>query len=155
VFEEINGLPAHPLVVHAAVVFVPLLCAAAVVYALVPRVRSAVGWVAAALSVVAPGAAWLATLSGENLRESSYPDQVPPGVTTHEGYGDLTLYWSIPLGIVTLALVYLTGTRSGQARSLPSWVALGFAAVVVVLAVVTGYCVFRAGDSGASAVWGG
>jgi hypothetical protein len=155
VFDEINGLPAHPLVVHAAVVFVPLLCVAAVVYALVPRVRPVVGWAAAALAVVAPGAAWFATLSGENLRDSFYPDQVPAEITSHEGYGDLTFYWSLGLGLATLMLFALTATRWGRSRQLPSWLPLALAGVVVVLAGVTGYFVFRAGDSGASSVWGG
>jgi hypothetical protein len=134
VFDEINGLPAHPLVVHAAVVFVPLLCLAAVVYALVPRVRANIGWAAAALSVVAPAAAWFARLSGESLRDTFYPEQVPAEITSHEGYGDLTFYWSLGLGLLTLALFVLTGTRWGRARALPSWTLLGLAAGVVVLA---------------------
>ena len=154
-FDEINGLPAHPLVVHAAVVFVPLLCVAAVAYALVPRVRSAVGWAAAGLAVAAPGAAWFATLSGDALQRSLYAEEVPPEVVDHQGYGDLTLYVSIGLGLATLALVYLTGTRAGRARSLPAWVAMALAGVVVALALVTGYFVVQTGDSGASSVWGG
>jgi hypothetical protein len=155
VFDEISGLPVHPLVVHAAVIFVPLLCAAAVVYALVPRVRHAVGWVAAGLAIAAPGAAWFATLSGGELKASYPPEQQAlPAIVDHEGYGDLTFYVSIGLGLVTLALVYLTGTRAGRDRSLPSWVAMGLAGLVVVLALVTGYFVFQAGDSGARAHWG-
>src|SRR3712207_2115532 len=37
VFDQFNGMPVHVLLVHAAVVFVPLLVLAAVVYAVVPR----------------------------------------------------------------------------------------------------------------------
>ena len=43
-FDQINGLPVHVLVLHAAVVFVPLLALGAVVYALVPRWRPRMGW---------------------------------------------------------------------------------------------------------------
>ncbi|HEX2356851.1 MAG TPA: hypothetical protein VHI50_10380, partial [Micromonosporaceae bacterium] len=66
-FEEILGVPAHPLLVHAAVVFVPLLIAAALAYALVPALRGRVGWAVALLAVAAPLAAWFATLSGNRL----------------------------------------------------------------------------------------
>jgi hypothetical protein len=51
VFDEINGLPAHPLVVHGAVVLVPLLCLTAIAFALLPRVRGQVWWAAAGLAL--------------------------------------------------------------------------------------------------------
>ena len=38
-FEEFQGIPAHPLLLHAAVVFVPLLALATIAYAFVPFVR--------------------------------------------------------------------------------------------------------------------
>jgi hypothetical protein len=99
VFDEFNGLPMHPLVVHAAVVFVPLLCLLAVVYAVVPRVRLMVGWAAAALAVGAPIAAWVATRSGAALAETRYADQIPPAVQDHQQYGDRAMYASIALGL--------------------------------------------------------
>lgn len=153
-FEEINGLPAHPLVVHAAVVIIPLLCVAALVYALVPRVRAAIWWAAAGLAVAGPVAGFLATRSGGDLGESRYPDQTPPQVHEHEEFGEATLYASVALGLVTLVLVYFTGTASGRARRLPSWLSVALMAIVVVLALVSGYYVVRTGDSGARSVWG-
>jgi uncharacterized membrane protein len=155
VFDEFNGLPLHPLVVHAAVVFVPLLCLLAVVYALVPRTRPSVWWAAGALAVAAPVMAWVATLSGGALVESRYPQQVPPTVHDHQQYGDRTFYFSIGLGVFTLLLVFLTRYPAARARSLPSWVQAVLAVVVVGFAAVTGWFVFLTGDSGASSVWGG
>ena len=52
---EINGLPLHPLVVHAAVIFGPLAALAALVYAVVPRWRDRLRWPMVALALVAGG----------------------------------------------------------------------------------------------------
>ena len=68
-FNEVFGLPAHPLIVHGAVVLGPLLCLAAVGYAVLPRYRVQLGWLAAVLAVLAPLTTYAATLSGEELEE--------------------------------------------------------------------------------------
>ena len=39
VFATFGGLPLHPLIIHATVVFVPLLVLFAIGYAVVPRLR--------------------------------------------------------------------------------------------------------------------
>ena len=41
---EINGLPLHPLVVHAAVVFGPLAALAALAYVVLPAWRDRLRW---------------------------------------------------------------------------------------------------------------
>lgn len=151
-FDKINGLPAHPLIVHVAVAFIPLLCLAALAYALIPKVRSATWWAATALGVAGPLAAFLATNSGENLAESRYQDQLPERTHDHEEFGEATLYTSLALGLATLVLVYLTRTASGQ--RLPSWLRVAVMVATVALSVVTGYYVVRTGDSGAQSVWG-
>ena len=43
VFETFMGLPLHPLVIHAAVVLIPILVLVALGYALVPRLRDRIG----------------------------------------------------------------------------------------------------------------
>ncbi|MEK8104897.1 hypothetical protein NKG94_06190 [Micromonospora sp. M12] len=68
-FEEFMGLPAHPLVLHLAVVFVPLLALLTVGYALVPPIRPHTRWVLALLALGAPVAALLARLSGDAFLE--------------------------------------------------------------------------------------
>ena len=52
-FDQINGLPVHALVLHAAVIFVPLLALGAIVYALVAPWRSKIGWAVLLLGIVA------------------------------------------------------------------------------------------------------
>lgn len=156
-FDQFNGMPVHVLLVHAAVVFVPLLAVAAVVFALVPRLRSRVGWVAALLAVGAPVAALFAKLSGEEFRDrlaaSGMPATALEPINTHATYGDRTFIATLVLGIATGAMVYLA-SRATKGRPLPRAADLGLAAVVVVLAGVAGFLVFMTGDTGATAVWG-
>jgi hypothetical protein len=157
VFDQFNGMPMHVLLVHAAVVFVPLLALTAIVYAVLPRLRSRVGWAAALLAVGAPAAAFVAKLSGQafkqRLLDGGMKGQSLANVTTHQGYGDLTFWFSLALGVATLVMVYLTSR--GERGSLPRVADLGLAVVVVGLAAVSGYYVFRTGDTGAVSVWGG
>jgi uncharacterized membrane protein len=155
VFDQINGLPVHALVLHAAVIFVPLLALGAIVYALVPRWRPKIGWAVAALAVIAPLATLVAKLSGEKL----YDRLVAQGLKgkplelldEHMGFGDRTFWFSLALGVVSLVLVVLTWRRPD---ALPRVADLGLGVVMIVLAVISGYYVYRTGDSGATAVWG-
>lgn len=153
--REVMGLPAHVLLVHAAVVFVPLLALVATAYAVLPRFRGRLDWAAGLLALAAPVAALLAKLSGEELRDvliaKNYPDEIIQQVNDHQAYGNQALASSIALGVVTLVLLVLT--RPG--RSVPRWLGLVLGAVIVVLAVVNVWFVYLTGDSGAQAVWEG
>jgi len=156
VFDQINGMPVHALVIHAAVVFVPLLALVAIVYAVVPRWRAKVGWAAVLLAIAAPATAWVAKLSGQELRERLVADGLSgaplAGIDDHMGFGTLTLYFSLGLAAVTLIMVFLTLRRSE--RPLPRVAELGLTVIMVALAAVSGYYVFKTGDTGAQAVWG-
>lgn len=155
--DQFNGLPVHVMLVHAAVVFVPLLALAGVVYAFVPQLRARIGWAAALLAVGAPIATFLAKESGEKFRDRLIADGMKgpalEAVDAHMGYGDLTFLFALGLGVATGLLVFLTSRRPGG-RALPRVADLGLALVVVVLAAISGYFVFKTGDSGAAAVWG-
>jgi hypothetical protein len=156
VFDQINGMPVHALVIHAAVVFVPLLALAAIVYAVVPRWRPKVGWAAVLLALAAPVSTFVAMASGQELRDRLVANGMtgPPleAIDDHMGYGGLTFYFTLGLGLVTLLMVFLTSRRS--ARPLPRAAGLVLTVIMVALAAVSGYYVFRTGDSGAQAVWG-
>ena len=155
VFDQINGLPVHALVVHAAVVFVPLLALGAIVYALVARWRPRIGWAVLLLAVIAPICAYVAKESGEELRDRLVAQGVSGRgaeiINDHQGFGTLTFWFTLALGVVSLVLVVVTTRRP---ESLPRVVDLGLAVVMVALAAIAGYYVFRTGDSGATAVWG-
>lgn len=156
-FAEFLDLPLHPLAVHAPVVLVPLLLLAALAYALVPKVRTYVGWLAALLAVAAPISAVLAKLSGDEYRATLYGPQVLPvdhAVEVHSRFGNSLMWSSLGLGVVTLGL-YLLRRRADTvtgARRVAIWVVTG---LVVVLAAATAYYTFRVGHSGAEMTHGG
>src|SRR6185295_12436748 len=97
------GIPVHPLLVHATVVFLPMLCLTALAYALVPRVRGAVGWLAGLLAVVAPTIAYCATLAGNELRtrlvKQGFSGEILTKIDKHSQYGNTTYKWAIALGV--------------------------------------------------------
>ncbi|NMO50283.1 hypothetical protein HH310_03625 [Actinoplanes sp. TBRC 11911] len=111
-FDQINGLPVHVLVLHAAVIFVPLLALGALVYAVVPRWRSKIGWAVALLAVIAPLSTLVAKLSGTKL----YNRLIDQGLSgrgkeildDHMSFGTTTWWLSLALGLVTLVMVGLT-----------------------------------------------
>ncbi|MGK5679343.1 DUF2231 domain-containing protein [Actinoplanes sp. URMC 104] len=155
-FDQINGLPVHVLVLHAAVVFVPLLALGAVVYALVPRWRPRMGWALGILAIAAPVATFVAMESGEKLYDRLLGQGMSgPGkeiLDDHMGYGGRTFWFTLALGVVSLVMVVLTWRR-GSGR-LPLAGEVGGAVVLIVLAALSGYYVYQTGDSGATAVWG-
>jgi hypothetical protein len=156
--DELLGLPAHPLIVHAAVIFGPLLVAAALAYAFVPMLRKHVGWVVVSLAFVGPIALWFARLSGEALRDmrvaAGAQGEVLREYDVHQGFGDAASWWGTGLGLASLALVYYC-TTAGRRPAVPSSRAISYAliAITAVLAVLTGYYAFRAGHTGATMVW--
>jgi formate hydrogenlyase subunit 3/multisubunit Na+/H+ antiporter MnhD subunit len=153
---EINGIPAHPLVIHAAVVLVPL-AALAVIAFVVPRWRAAARWPALVLTVVATVAVQLATLTGENLEETRGPDNAL--IRDHSEWGErLQILMYVLAVLVVVAFVVMPVVHRATGRDRPARVAvlekplmvllplLGVAAIVLV--VITG-------DLGAQSVWGG
>lgn len=152
-FEEILGLPLHPLAVHAPIVLVPLLVLASIGYALVPKKRGHVAWVAAILAVLAPGSAAVAKLSGDAFGERTYGDALPDVVVTHSTYGNRLLVATIVTGVLTLGLIWVRrGQGGGTART---WLTGALTVLVVAAAVVSAVFVFQVGHSGAEMVWQG
>jgi hypothetical protein len=165
VLEEFMGIPTHPLLVHAAVVFVPLLAILAVGYALIPFARPHIRWVLGLLALATPISALLAKLSGDAFfarlqsRDRVTPEFFPK-LEAHREWGTLTLYATIVLAILALALVYFVRPRVAAARAADTAgstriLSLALGALSVVAAAVSVYYVVRTGDSGAKAVWTG
>ena len=59
-FDLVAGLPMHPLVVHVAVVILPLSALALIALVLVPRLRRPLGWLTLAGLAVGAVAAFVA-----------------------------------------------------------------------------------------------
>jgi hypothetical protein len=153
VFEEVMGIPAHPLMVHAAVVFVPVLALLASAYAFAPIVRPHLRWVLAAVTVIAPITAITAKLSGDAFLQrlkdkGAVTASFLPRLEEHQLLGMWTAITTVLLALVTGALLYFID-RAGTSRP----VELALRVAVGVLALVALYFVVRTGDSGAKAVW--
>jgi hypothetical protein len=155
---------ACPLI-HAAVVFVPLLAILAIAYALIPFIRPHVRSVLALLALAAPISALLAKISGDAFfrrlqsRNRVSPEYFPK-LEAHQQFGTYTLYAATALALVTLALVYFVRPRVAAAGAAGGGgstrvLSLLLGALSVVAAAVSLYYVFRTGDSGGKAVWNG
>ncbi|GAA1791718.1 hypothetical protein GCM10009795_041780 [Nocardioides hankookensis] len=142
---EINGLPLHPLVVHAAVIFGPIAALAALAF-LVPRWRLRLRWPMVALALVATASIVAAYLTGDNFLEHKPELRTSPQVQTHEDRAGQLLWVTIAFGVIALVTGWFA-TRTGALRVVLD-VLLGVAAVATLVLV------FLTGEAGARAVWG-
>ena len=152
----VNGIPAHPLVVHAAVVLVPLAALFAAAYAVWPRRRWQTRTPAAVLAVAAAGAVQLAAMTGDQLKDSLHENTAL--IRTHEHWAGLLQMADVGPGGPGRAGVVGAPPREPPARqgdrggvrllAKPLVVLLPLAAVAVLVLVVL------TGDAGARAVWG-
>ncbi|AIY17014.1 hypothetical protein GUY44_17045 [Pimelobacter simplex] len=144
---EINGVPLHPLVVHAAVVLTPLAGLAAVGYA-VPAWRDRLRWPLVVLAVVAAAAVWVAYLSGENLRTDRFAGvtgTLADRIADHETWAKRLRIGASVFAVLAVAAAWLH-TRSGPVRSVLTLLVVAGGLVTLVLVVLTG-------DAGAQATW--
>ena len=143
--DTIAGLPAHPLLVHGAVVLAPLSAIGAVVMAVWPRFARRFGVLVVAVAGLAFVSSALAKLSGEELAKR---------VGTPQPHAELAD--PLPILMLLLALIvtglWLLDRGRPTNRSRPVLVIVLAVAVVVMSLVVT-YWTVRVGHSGAEAVW--
>lgn len=148
--EELFGLPAHPLVVHAAVVLLPLAAMATLACAAVPRVRRHFAPVAFALALAATLAVGLAQGSGEALEDRIDETQL---VEEHTERGEQVLPWAVA---VTVAAGAVTATSAAASRR-PGLPSRSVTAAVVAVSLIAGagaiWTVVDVGHSGAKATW--
>ena len=150
-FDLVNGLPVHPLVVHAVVVLLPLAVLGTIAIAVVPRWRRSYGPLVVGIALVATALIPVATSSGEEL-EQRVGD---PG--NHAALGDQLIWFAIPLLVLSALLVWVarrparTETNSAGRSGTATHV---LAALAVVAGLAAGVQVYRVGDSGARAAWG-
>ncbi len=148
-FDLVNGIPWHPLVVHAVVVLLPLAVLGTVAIALRPSWRVRYGPLVVAVAAVATALVPVATSSGEAL-EKRVGD---PG--RHADLGDQLIWFALPLLLAVAGLVWLEWRHARQRPVGSSTVLRVVAALAVVSALACAVQVYRVGDSGARAVWGG
>lgn len=141
-FDTINGLPLHPLVVHAVVVLLPLAILGTIAIAVRPRWRGTYGPLVVGVAAVATVLCPVATSSGEAL-EKHVGD---PG--QHAQLGDQLVWFALPVLVLSLLLVWF------DRRARPGRLTSAVAVLAVVASAACAVQVFRVGDSGARAAWG-
>ena len=150
-FDLINGIPLHPLVVHAIVVLLPLATLGTIAIAVRPRWRRPYGPLVVAAAALSAVLSPIATQSGEAL-ERHVGD---PG--EHAELGDTLVFFAIALTLAAAALVWLE-RRAASSANAASEGGSRLTTVVAIVAVVIGLAsavqVYRVGDSGARAAWG-
>lgn len=149
-FDLVNGLPVHPLVVHAVVVLLPLAVVGTVAIAVRPVWRRRYGHLVLACAAVSTALIPVATSSGEALEERvGRPGQ-------HAQLGDQLIWFAVPVLLLSLVLVVLDRHENLPAdAAAPRSRLLAAVAVLAVLAsLACGVQVYRVGDSGARAAWG-
>jgi uncharacterized membrane protein len=147
-FDLINGVPWHPLVVHAVVVLLPLAILGTILIAARPPWRATYGPLVVLLAAAATVLMPVATSSGESLeRRVGAPGQ-------HAHLGDQLIWFTLPLLVLIVALVVLDRRDGRRGASKGHALTTAVAALAVVAAIASGVQVYRVGDSGARAVWG-
>lgn len=148
--ESLFGLPAHPLVVHAAVVLLPIAAVGTLVVAAVPQARRHYAPLVLAASLVATVAVGLAQSSGEELEDHVRETAL---VEAHTSQGESVLPWAA--GVTVVAAVVTAAPH--LARRFPKLRPPVATAVLVVAALVAGvgavWTVVDVGHSGAKATW--
>lgn len=151
----VNGLPAHVLLIHFVVVFVPLTGLALVASAIWPGVARRLGIALPLVALATLTSVPLTTHAGEWLEAHVDSD---PLVRRHAELGDTLLPWVTGLFVVAVAVWWVA--RRAAASPAPggfpwsaAWVRI--AAVVLSVGVAAGAVVdvYRIGDSGAKAAW--
>ena len=144
IFSSIAGLPLHPLVVHVAVVFLPLSALALIALVAVPRWRKPYGLLAVAAATLGAAGAFVAKQSGEALAEEV---GLP---ADHAQWGDRLTLAAIAFAVVALIWFVLDRRREPVAvvSTITQVAVVGLSIAVLVLTVLVGH-------SGATAVWGG
>lgn len=149
-FEQINGLPLHPLVVHAVVVLVPLSAIGALLVALRPRWARPYGPLVAVGAVAAAGSAWVAMQAGNALEtELGYTGDLLAQLAEHGRWGLYVVYLGIAFAVVAIVSTVLAfrGRPGSAARRVSAWLAATLGAAATVFT-------FLAGETGAESVWG-
>ena len=144
----INGLPAHPLLVHFIVVLAPLTAILAILCAVWPAARRRLVWLVLALAAVNMVLTPITAEAGEWLYKRVEESEL---LEKHEHLGETMIYFSIALLVaaVLLAFVQHRSSRGNSSKAL----SLISAVLVIGVGVATSAQVYRIGHSGAESVW--
>lgn len=171
--DELFGLPAHPLVVHAPVVLLPLAVVGVAAMMVRPAWYLRLRWPVLGITIVGAIGAVLAAGTGEELEElveDSATREARRAISEHAEAGEAARLFAILFLLAVLAYVLVPWFLERRARSAaasdapageaaPRWGGPGWLRAVLMLAVaITAVgslvTIIDAGHSGADSVWG-
>jgi hypothetical protein len=145
-FGTLAGLPLHPLLVHSAVVLVPLVAIGALVMSYLPSFSRRHGKIILILAVIAQVSVFLAKMSGE-----AFAEILDKNVEKHAELGENTPLVTLPMVI----LIYLRWRMDRSGSTFGSVVIRRLTSVALVVAsLISIIVIVLVGHSGASSVWG-
>ena len=157
-FDKIGNLPLHPLVVHAAVVGIPLATLLAFLFAF-PKTRQWARWPLAIVVVGATAVTYVARQSGLALEAAL-------GIKPGNPVGDLILKHSLlanqlfyimivfaVIGLLNVFLVRRSTADSADVGKQSAIVRIVLPVLLLAAALVALIWIVRVGDLGARAVW--
>ncbi|MFM6841103.1 MAG: cytochrome b5 domain-containing protein [Candidatus Planktophila sp.] len=139
---SIAGLPVHPLIVHFAVVILPLAATALIAMIYMPKLKSQYSFITTVAVVLGSAAVLVAKQSGEALSEKIGTP------VKHADYASLLTYTAFVFMVLTL--IWYRSSKGRKARAVTP---LGHTTVLAAIAVLV--LTFLTGHTGAEAVWKG
>jgi len=144
----VNGLPLHPLIVHATVVVLPLLALLSLAY-LRPVWRDRLRWPLAGVGVLSALLMWLTSASGDDLKHSRFATVTGALADRIQHHEDL----AGKLGVATYALAAVAVIVAVLQERLPNPVRWLGSALLVIGAIAVAVLVVLTGHAGAEAAW--
>ena len=152
---QIWGLPAHALVVHVAVVLIPIAALCMLVTGWRPVWRRRYAGVIAALAAIGAVAAFVAAQSGESLQHSIQQTARATGAQVrfgdHPEDGQLAEISAAVFAVLAASVFALERWRPRV--SVPSWAPIAVYVVTAVSGLAALIGMVAAGHSGATLVW--
>ncbi|HWH19282.1 MAG TPA: DUF2231 domain-containing protein [Solirubrobacterales bacterium] len=159
-----SGLPAHPLFVHVPVVLIPVTLVAAIALMVRPDWLGRYGIALSIASIVAMSSVFLTMQAGGALEnELHLHGEAARLISEHSQAAHiLAIVYTAFTALVILAFAARrisggrpTGLAIADRLLSPPAMLTALRVLVVVLALVAGFFIFRTGDLGAKAVWAG
>jgi len=151
---EINGLPAHVLLVHVVVMLIPITALLLLASAVWPAARRRIGVVLPVVALLSLISVPVTANAGQWLMRRMGGGS--PLIGEHASLADQLLPWTAGLFVVSLAVWavhrFVPAARAGNGRTAAT---IGLAVLSLIVAVGSVYTVYRVGDTGAKAAWDG
>jgi hypothetical protein len=156
VFDNLGNLPLHPLVVHAAVIGIPLAALLAFLFAF-PKTREWARWPLAITVVGVTAVTFVARQSGLAFEAAL---GIRPGnpvgdlIVQHSRLANQLFYIMIGFSVIALLNVFIVSKRAADGAAKQSAILrIGLPLLLVGAAGVALAWIVRVGDLGARAVW--